>query len=286
MSQPSCTACGADLSSSAQFCGECGTESSQASTTTTVPMPAALDEVKVAPVWADSCTTLAQWLSGLLVVSGLLGLTLIPGLLSSLNAKRDYLAGRIDYLDAFVEINENNQVGLSFLVMISTLAVFVLFIVWTNRSYRNLAHFGLARYPKSTGWAIGGWFVPFYNAIVEKQIIDNVWRVTESGPLDHSWEKRDKEKLFHIGWLLFFGGLAISTYAGFEGGLRVGSSSTSGASILTVVDLPTRIFTLQLLAGVLTPMGQFFAAFGIHNISARYETKRAEVGSATTSTEI
>ena len=60
-------------------------------------------------------------------------------------------------------------------VFISLLVVTgVAFLVWFWRAYRNVEALGLpARY--STGWSVGGWFVPFLNFVRPKQLANDLW---------------------------------------------------------------------------------------------------------------
>ena len=54
------------------------------------------------------------------------------------------------------------------------IATGVAFLVWFSRAYRNLDAFDLPR-RYGTGWAIGGWFVPFLNLARPKQVADDIW---------------------------------------------------------------------------------------------------------------
>jgi Domain of unknown function (DUF4328) len=50
----------------------------------------------------------------------------------------------------------------------------VAFLVWFWRAYRNLDALDLPR-RYGTGWAVGGWFVPFLNFVRPKQVADDIW---------------------------------------------------------------------------------------------------------------
>ena len=54
------------------------------------------------------------------------------------------------------------------------IATGVAFLVWFSRAYRNLEALDLPR-RYGTGWAIGGWFVPFLNFARPKQVADDIW---------------------------------------------------------------------------------------------------------------
>jgi hypothetical protein len=82
---------------------------------------------------------------------------------------------------------------------IAYLVTVVLFIVWLYRLYTDVQDLrpGRARY--SSGWAIGGWFVPFLNWVRPKQVVDDVWRMSSPS---QGWEA-DGGGLVRAWWLSF-----------------------------------------------------------------------------------
>jgi hypothetical protein len=59
----------------------------------------------------------------------------------------------------------------------------ILFIRWFRRAYRNVEPLGGERRFK-TGWAIGGWFVPFLNLWRPEQIANDIWhRASRAGTI-------------------------------------------------------------------------------------------------------
>lgn len=81
----------------------------------------------------------------------------------------------------FAEADANDQrqgliaVAWAVLFLVTT----VVFIVWFHRCYRNLTSLGVDRLRYSSGWAIGGWFLPIANYWIPKQIANDIWRGTE-----------------------------------------------------------------------------------------------------------
>ena len=81
----------------------------------------------------------------------------------------------------FAEANANEErqaligVGWAVLFLITS----VVFIVWFHRCYRNLQSLGVDKLRYSSGWAIGGWFIPIANYWIPKQIANDLWRGTE-----------------------------------------------------------------------------------------------------------
>jgi hypothetical protein len=66
--------------------------------------------------------------------------------------------------------------GLNALFMLlGLLGSWVLFLVWLNRAYKNLAALKPQYLEFSSGWAVGWWFVPFANLIKPFQVVREVW---------------------------------------------------------------------------------------------------------------
>jgi hypothetical protein len=65
------------------------------------------------------------------------------------------------------------------------------FITWFYRAYRNLIRAGIRDLRFAPAWAIGGWFIPFFNAVRQKQIANDIWKASASagtiGP-ERRWE--------------------------------------------------------------------------------------------------
>ena len=75
-------------------------------------------------------------------------------------------------------------------------------IAWTSRLYRNLGALGVGPLRYAEGWAIGAWFIPFFNLVRPKQILDDLWR--GSGPADgEHWRDRAVTPLLHWWWGLW-----------------------------------------------------------------------------------
>jgi hypothetical protein len=77
------------------------------------------------------------------------------------------------------------------LSLIATGLTAILFLVWFFRAYRNLVRTGIEDLRYAPGWALGGWFIPFFNFVRPKQIANDIWKASASvgtvGP-----ERRDE----------------------------------------------------------------------------------------------
>ena len=95
------------------------------------------------------------------------------------------------------------RTGMAGLLQVGLMTVaFGFLIAWTSRLYRNLGALGVGPLRYAEGWAIGAWFIPFFNLVRPKQILDDLWR--GSGPADgEHWRDRAVTPLLHWWWGLW-----------------------------------------------------------------------------------
>ncbi|MGI8461392.1 MAG: DUF4328 domain-containing protein [Solirubrobacterales bacterium] len=90
------------------------------------------------------------------------------------------------------------------------------FIAWMYRAYRNLERMSVAGMRYESGWAIGAWFIPFFNLLRPKQIIDDIWRAGEAGVevRDDSWRRRQVPMLLHWWWGIWVASFIVAVAVG------------------------------------------------------------------------
>lgn len=66
------------------------------------------------------------------------------------------------------------------ILLIAELVTALAFILWFYRAYRNLIRTGIRDVRFSTGWAVGAWFIPFFNLVRPKQIANDIWKGSAS----------------------------------------------------------------------------------------------------------
>ena len=82
------------------------------------------------------------------------------------------------------------------------IAAFVLSVIWLYRAKVTTQRFGATRITWSPGWAIGGWFIPFANAVIPKLVLHEVERVSSLDVGDYPVEDRwRKTKVRADGWI-------------------------------------------------------------------------------------
>jgi hypothetical protein len=139
--------------------------------------------------------------------------------LAYLDAANKYLGGDGSLTD--VEDLGAGRAGFQLITGLVHAVAAGFFIAWMYRAYRNLQRTSVVGLRYDAGWAIGAWFIPIFNWIRPKQMIDDVWRAGESGVevRDASWRERHASPLLHWWWALFIGGsilFAIGTVVGFN----------------------------------------------------------------------
>jgi cytochrome b561 len=88
--------------------------------------------------------------------------------------------------------------GIAFLVSA------LVFVAWFYRAYRNLRRLGVLNLRYGDGWALGAWFIPFFNMVRPKQIANDVWRGSEPGvDVLTQWRQVEVPSLVHWWWALY-----------------------------------------------------------------------------------
>jgi len=108
--------------------------------------------------------------------------------------------------DAEMDASDIRQGLIELLQLLLRLGTGITFIVWFQRAYKNLTPLGADDLRFSSGWAIGGWFVPFLNLVRPWQIMSDIWRASDPEPTARAgvaWKQRRVPVLVHAWWTLF-----------------------------------------------------------------------------------
>ena len=114
-----------------------------------------------------------------------------------------------------LDANQMRLGWLAFASVVVNIACIVLFIRWLHLAYRNVDPIAPGYRRFETGWAIGGWFVPFLNLVRPMQVVTDVWH---SGT-----PARKRPPAWLALWWLGFWGLWIYNW--------VADSDTTGVSL-------------------------------------------------------
>ena len=97
--------------------------------------------------------------------------------------------------------------------LLAYLVAAVAFLFWFYRAYRNLIRTGIRDVRYGTGWAVGGWFIPFFNLARPKQVANDIWKGSESaGTVGIArWREVHLSPLVNWWWgIWIFGWLMVS----------------------------------------------------------------------------
>jgi hypothetical protein len=123
------------------------------------------------------------------IVSGLFELSLLNRIIAGEQVSNSEL-----------DNNDIRQGIVGLLQFLTYVTAAVVFIVWLHRAYKNVDAVAPEERRYKTGWAIGGWFVPFLNLWRPKQIVNDVWR---AGAQPSDVEGREPGGLLLTWWLLW-----------------------------------------------------------------------------------
>jgi hypothetical protein len=77
---------------------------------------------------------------------------------------------------------------------------YVALALWTSRMYRNLFALGVGDLRFTPAWGLGAWFVPLLNLVRPKQIVDDLWRVSDPAERACSWRQAPVSGIVHVWW--------------------------------------------------------------------------------------
>ena len=106
----------------------------------------------------------------------------------------------------------NSMVGLG---SIGGLVIFILIIIWTNQAHKATEDLQPGPRSWSSGWTVGGWFIPLANAVIPKIVINEIERIAlaprAGGVVTGEWRNRSTLWIGWVWWMLFIIGTLIAT---------------------------------------------------------------------------
>ncbi|MEA1964704.1 MAG: DUF4328 domain-containing protein [Candidatus Aerophobetes bacterium] len=112
--------------------------------------------------------------------------------------------------------NDIRQQTIRILQLIIYFVTGIFFLIWFYQAHRNLQALGSKNLKYTSGWAIGGFFIPFLNLVRPFQVMKEVWK--ESDPnitysiisTNSTWKDSRSSSLVGWWWFLFLFGNFIS----------------------------------------------------------------------------
>ncbi len=103
--------------------------------------------------------------------------------------------------------------GAAGIALISGLVVFILLIIWLNHAYKAAVSRGAESQAWSSGWAVGGWFIPLANFVIPKLVINEVDRMSQPElvePIGTSWRSMRRTTISDLWWVFYIAGIVVS----------------------------------------------------------------------------
>jgi len=153
-------------------------------------------------------------------VAALSAVTAVLGLvgLSYFNTFWDAPVGSI--AEAADDMNAVDEAiaGLAGLAGLVGLVVFILIIIWANQAHKATQDLWHGPRKWSSGWTVGGWFIPLANAVIPKLVLNEIERIAvaprESGTVASTWTQRPTLPVGWVWWLFFIAGGLTSAIGG------------------------------------------------------------------------
>jgi len=106
----------------------------------------------------------------------------------------------------------NSMVGLA---SIGGLVIFILIIIWMNQAHKATQDLQPGPRSWSSGWTIGGWFIPLANAVIPKIVFNEIERIAlaprSAGVVASDWRTRSTLWIGWVWWLLFLIGASVGS---------------------------------------------------------------------------
>lgn len=152
-------------------------------------------------VWLQSLCWIAAGLLTVLAASCLATAVTFQQYWTSSSVGGDRQAKALDWRDM-----EEFASGVYGFALTVWLVAIILMMVWMNKAYNSTARLWPAHRTWSSGWCVGGWFIPLANLVIPKSVMLEIERsidsVDERGDLDVQWRDRRGSA---IGWVFWFG---------------------------------------------------------------------------------
>lgn len=129
-----------------------------------------------------SPTGAGQWTKGLLLASLALAVVATVAGLLQIDLLSRATSGNVTVAEAAASDARQQTIGV--LQLLVHVATAVAFLVWFRRVHKNLSSIGGRDLKYTSGWAIGGFFVPFLNLIRPLQVMREVWHGSDPAGIE------------------------------------------------------------------------------------------------------
>jgi hypothetical protein len=161
--------------------------------------------------------TLTAWVQGLLwLCAAGSAASMLLGVIASVRftdwweapAGRDHVQ-----FDAWIAMDDAWAVS-GIIVGLLALVTGIVFIVWMNKAHKVTSWIRPANRRWSSGWTVGGWFVPVGNLVIPRLVLGEIERLAtdaRSGPTPgDGWKQQRTMPIGWVWWIAFIGGSVLS----------------------------------------------------------------------------
>jgi hypothetical protein len=101
------------------------------------------------------------------------------------------------------------------LASLCSLVIFISIIIWTHQAHRATQALIPGQRSWSSGWAIGGWFIPLANAVIPKIVLNEIERIAltprSAGVVNPGWQAKSTMWTGWAWWILFIVGSLVGS---------------------------------------------------------------------------
>ncbi len=165
--------------------------------------------------------------------------------------------------------------GAAGIAALAGLVLFVLLLVWGSQAYRSLGRTGAEGRSWSSGWAIGGWFIPLACLVIPRLVFSEIERIAhpDNGlvPIGERWRRQPLLGTGVAWWaLLVVAGVAAGIGAGMMGaGTLVVGEGADAVTTITDGILYRNGLTVIAAGMVLLGIGQLLGASYFRSLGER-----------------
>jgi Protein kinase domain/Domain of unknown function (DUF4328) len=156
-----------------------------------------------------------------------------------------------------------------------------LWLAWFRRAYLNLPALGARRLRFRPWWAVGAWLVPVFSLFRPKQVLNDIWRVSDPGlPPEQgdTWRRRPVAELLGWWWLSFLASVFVRS---------ITTEAVHAAADLMLLGLLPEQFErfqpsagMQVLADLLTVLCGLLALRVVRRTTARQQERATRLAAA------
>lgn len=128
--------------------------------------------------------------------------------------------------------------GAAGILGLAGLVLFILLLVWGSQAYRSLGRTGAQGRSWSSGWAVGGWFIPLGNVLIPRLVLSEIERIAHPdngpAPVADRWRRQPLIGTGVAWWVLnLVGGVTAAAGAAVIGAATLVSGE--GSNMVTTI---------------------------------------------------